>query len=328
MALRTNGPTGETQYWLDYSNVYGDSNGNTLRLYRNPAYIGTSTTGQHTPTNVQTGFIVLDSSRGGGVPITYDVSASSVFTRDNPQSVSSPIWGASSAGAVKNAQTFLNGVAVNGATRGYSGTTELLSFVTTNVVQAAFFGFYGGDGATGNLNRERLGEIILFESVLTNTARADIEAYLMAKWLGRPAKDTATSHHRPATVTGSARSPPQASGSFPSSTQRSPATSPSPIPPRLLGFDDDVGQHVVSPSLTTTAALTVPAAGTISVDFLARPTAGTYTLLSYGSASGTGFADWTLATSGDFRTDPVRLQETATALNIVVIPQGTMIRLF
>lgn len=323
----TNGPNGETQYWLDYSNVYGDSNGNTLRLYRNPAYIGTSTTGQHTPTNVQTGFIVLDSSRGGGVPITYDVSASSVFTRDNPQSVSSPIWGASSAGAVKNAQTFLNGVAVNGATRGYSGTTELLSFVTTNVVQAAFFGFYGGDGATGNLNRERLGEILLFDTALTNTVRADIEAYLMKKWLGKAREGygdfTAATVTGGGTVTASGiRQLPVLDAAFTGDVVLTDST---------LAFSvstNDVGQYVVSPSLAAPAALTVPAAGTVSVNFLARSAAGIYTLLSYGAASGTGFADWTLATSGDLPRGPVRLQETATALNIVVVPQGTMIRLF
>jgi len=63
----TNGPLGKTLYWIDYTNIYsGDLNGNTLRLYNNTAYIGTADTSHLTPTNVQSGFIVLDSSRGGG----------------------------------------------------------------------------------------------------------------------------------------------------------------------------------------------------------------------------------------------------------------------
>jgi hypothetical protein len=322
----TNGPMGETLHWLDYSNVYGDSNGNTLRLYRNPAYIGTATTGQHTPTNVQTGFIVLDSSRGGGVPITYDVSASSVFTRNNPQLVSSPIWGSASAGAVKNAQTFLDSVAVNGATRGYSGTTELLSFVTTNVVQAAFFGFYGGDGTSGNLNRERLGEIILFESALDDTTRAGIEAYLMKKWLGR-ARDGYS----------------DATGASVDGSGTVSATTPDRLPAFAETFSGSVsltadafaftvgtnalGQVTVTPPVTIPGALSVTAAGTLTVHFGVRPPAGTYTLLSYGSVAGQGFADWTLTTDGDKPAGPVLLKPTATALNILVAPQGTLIQM-
>jgi hypothetical protein len=322
----TNGPLGETQYWLDYTNSYsGDSNGNSLRLYRNPAYIGANNaTGAQTPTNVQTAFIVLDSSRGGGVPISYDIGGTQVFTRDNPQSASSPIWGSATAGAVKYGQTFLDGTAVNGATTGYRGTTELLSFVATNAVQAAFFGAYGGDGAIdGNKNRERLGEIILFDSALTNTVRADIEAYLMEKWLGK--LRAGYSDFTAATVTGNGTVI---------------AAKISQLPVLGAGFTGGIAltdasfaftvstnaarQYVVAPALTAPAALTVPAAGTISVNFLAKPMVGTYTLLNYGTA--TGFSNWSLTTSGDRPSGTVVLRATATALNIVVIPQGTLLR--
>jgi len=40
----TNGPWGETLYWIDYKNVYGETRGNTLRLNTNPDYIGTQNT--------------------------------------------------------------------------------------------------------------------------------------------------------------------------------------------------------------------------------------------------------------------------------------------
>lgn len=320
----TNGPMGETLHWLDYSNVYGDSNGNTLRLYRNPAYIGTATTGQHTPTNVQSAFIVLDSSRGGGVPITYDVSASSVFTRNNPQSVASPIWGSASASAVKYGQTFLDGVTVNGATAGYSGTTELLSFVTTNVVQAAFFGFYGGDGVSGNLNRERLGEIILFESALDDTTRAGIEAYLMKKWLGK-ARDGYS----------------DATGASVDGGGTVSATTPDRLPAFAETFSGSVsltadafaftvgtnalGQVAVTPPVTIPGTLSVAASGTLTVHFAVRPPPGTYPIITFGSIADQGFAGWTLATDGDKPTGPVLLKPTATALTLLVVPQGTLI---
>ena len=320
----TNNPLGETLYWLDYTNSYsGDVSGNTLRLYRNSAYIGlNNATGNQTPTNVQTAFIVLDSSRGGGVPITYNVDANQVFTRDNPLSTTSPIWGANTTNSVKNGQTFLDGVSVNGAARGYSGTTELLSFVATNVVQAAFFGWYGNETS----NRERLGEILLFETALTDSARAGVEAYLMRKWLGKAR--AGYSDVSGATLTGSGTVT---------------AAKISQLPVLGAGFTGDVAltdsafaftvstnaarQYVVAPSLIAPAALTVPAAGTISVTFLVKPAVGTYTLLSYGSADGTGFSGWTLSASGALPSGPVRLQAAPTALKVNVISQGSLIRI-
>jgi hypothetical protein len=311
-------------HWLDYTNYYGDSNGNTLRLYRNPAFIGTADTGNLAPTNVQTGFIVLDSSRGGGVPITRDVNATQVFTRSNPQSAASPIWGTGTAGAVTNGQTFLDGVSVNGAARGYSGTTELLSFVATNAVQTAFFGWYGGDGVpNGTRNRERLGEIILFETALSDGARADIEAYLMKKWLGklRAGYSDATL----CTLTGSGAvtaARPQllpALGGFTGSVALTGAA-----------FDytlttNAVGQYVVTPATAIPGALSVPATGTINLTFRVRPPAGIYPVITYGSVAGAGFTGWTLSTAGERPSGPVVLKPTATALNVQIVPQGTLL---
>ena len=321
----TNNPLGEKLYWLDYTNSYsGDTSGNTLRLYRNPAYIGTGTTGQHTPTNVQTGFIVLDSSRGGGVPITYDVSASQVFTRNNPQSVSSPIWGSASAGAVKYGQTFLDGVAVDGATRGYSGTTELLSLVTTNVVQAAFFGFYGGDGASGNLNRERLGEIILFESALSDGRRTDIEAYLMRKWLGKAR--SGYSDATAATVSGSGT----VTAAQPQQLPAFAETFTGAVALTATAFDytlttNAAGAFVMTPATAVPGALAVAATGTVAVHFAVRPPPGTYPIITFGSIAGQGFAGWTLTTDGDKPAGPVSLKSTGTALNLFVVSQGTLL---
>lgn len=322
----TNNPLGETLYWLDYTNIYsGDVAGNTLRIYRNPAYIGTGTTGYQTPTNVQTGFIVLDSSRGGGVPITYDVNASQVFLRSNPQSAASPIWGAGTTGAVTNGQTFLDGVSVNGAARGYSGTTELLSFVAINNVLAAFFGWYGGsDGANAPKNRERLGEIILFESALGDTPRANIEAYLMKKWLGKARAGYSDATIATVTGSGTVTAPkpqllPALDGGFTGSVALTGAA-----------FDytlttNAVGQYVVAPATAFPGALSVPATGTINLTFAVRPRAGTYPVITYGSITGAGFSGWSLTTAGERPSGPVVLKSTGTALNVQIVPQGTLL---
>jgi hypothetical protein len=321
----TNGPLGGTQYWIDYANLYGDLNGNTLRLNRNPANIGTAVFTGVTPTNVQSGFIVLDSSRGGGVPITYAVSADSVVTRNNPQLTSSPIWGSATTASLKSGATYLDGVSVNGAANGFSGTTELLSFVATNIFQAAYFGYYGGDGSPGGtLNRERLGEIILFDAALDNGTRANIEAYLMKKWLGkaRAGYGEVTS----AIVSGSG------------TVQ---AAKPSQLPTLAVGFTGTValsgtlfgytlttnatGTCVVAPATVVPGSLTVAPAGTITVDFAVKPPAGTYAVMTYSSITGGGLAGWTLVTTGKKPAGTVSLKATATALNLSVISQGTMI---
>jgi len=320
----TNGPWGTPLHWLDYTNYYGDSNGNTLRMYRNPAFIGTADTGNLTPTNVQTGFIVLDSSRGGGVPITRNVDANQVFTRSNPQSVASPIWGSSTASAVTNGQTFLDGVSVNGYARGYNGTPALLSFVATNAVQAAFFGYYGGgDPANGNKNRERLGEIILFETALSDGTRAGIEAYLMKKWLGkaRAGYSDATA----ATVAGSGT----VTAALPQQLPALSETFTGTVALSGTAFDftlttNAVGAHVVTPSISVPGSLAVAAAGTVYVHFTVKPPAGTYPLITCGATAGEGFANWALATDGDLPAGTVSLKETETALSLSVTSPGTL----
>jgi len=322
----TNGPLGGKQYWIDYANIYSnDVSGNTLRINRNPANIGTSVTTGVTPTNVQSGFIVLDSSRGGGVPITYNVYANEVVLRANPQSIASPIWGPGTTGSLTNGATYLDGVPVNGATRGYSGTAELLSFVATNRFQAAYFGYYGNDNVA-TPNRERLGEIILFESALDVGTRSDIEAYLMKKWLGRAR--TGYGDVTAASVSGSG------------TVQ---AAKPSQLPVLAEGFTGQVqlsgasfdytfttnaaGQHVLSPATAIPGVLTVSAAGTVNVHFSVRPPVGTYALVTYGAVTGSGFAGWTLNTTGSEPAGSVVLKPTATALNILVVSQGTVLQL-
>jgi hypothetical protein len=321
----TNGPWGTPLHWLDFQNIYpNDTRGNTLRMMRDRSRLGTEYTA-HTPTNVQTGFIVVDSSRGGGVPIADTVYANGIIRRDDPASAASPIWGNGTTNILRNGPTWLDGVPVNGATSGYGGTTELLSFMAGGVFTAAYFGWFGNDSAS-TPNRERLGEIILFETALDDAARAGVEAYLMKKWLGKGR--AGYSDLTAATIGGSG-------------TVR--AASPDRLPAFSPGFTGTValsaasfaftlstnaaGAVAVSPAVSVPGTLAVAPAGTVHVHFAVKPSAGTYTLMTYGTAANSGFANWTLATSGSTPPGTVLLIPAENALLLRVTSAGTLILL-
>jgi len=320
------GPLGTPLFWLDYQNFYpGDIYGNTLRMMRNPDYLGTGQT-QNVVTNVCTGFIVLDSSRGGGVPITYNVGANQVVWRDNPRSINSPIWSSGTTNIVRDAPTWLDGQPVNGATSGFTGKEELLSFRATGVFQAGYFGYYNLGESSTLQKPERLGEIILFESALDDATRADIEAYLMCKWLGKARDGYADFSAARVDGTGTVA-----------------ATTPDRLPTFADTFSGTVtlsadtfnftlgtnalGQATVTPSLAIPGTLGVADSGTVNLHFASRPPAGLYPLITCGSFADAGFAAWTLAVSGDAPAGHITLVQSADTLSVRIVSSGTLILL-
>ena len=320
------GPLGTPLFWLDYQDFYpNDTKGNTLRMARNPKQIGSGDTSS-VVTNVRTGFIVLDSSRGGGVPITYNVGANQVVWRDNPRSINSPIWSSGTTNIVRDAPTWLDGQPVNGATSGFTGKEELLSFAATDVFQAGYFGFYALGESPTDQNPERLGEIILFESELDDATRIDIEAYLMCKWLGK-ARDGYADF----------------SGARVDGTGTVAATTPDRLPTFADTFSGTValstdafdftigtnalGQAAVTPSLAIPGTLGVADSGTINLHFASRPPAGLYPLITCGSFADAGFAAWTLAVSGDAPAGSLTLTQSADTLSVRIVSSGTLILL-
>ena len=203
----------------------------------------------------------------------------------------------------------------------------MLSFVATNVVQAAFFGFYGGDGSpAGTMNRERLGEIMLFESAMSDSARADIEAYLMKKWLGKARAGysdmTAAIISGTGTVSASA---PSYLPSFDSGFNGAVALSGTSFDYTLA--TNAFGAYEISPATVLPGVLSVAATGTVNVHFEVRPPAGTYPLIICDAIAGDGFANWTLSITGEAPTGTVSLKANATALNLAVTSQGTLFML-
>ncbi len=131
-------------------------------------------------TNIQTGFMVMDASnfllgstynyhfhRGGG----------------NGANDSDPIWSTPYAAAsLKAGQTYVNGQQVNGETTGVPSDYSMIDFVTSGggVESNALANDRNIGGRTGG---QKIGEIILFNTVLGTLDRVKTEAYLAGKWL-------------------------------------------------------------------------------------------------------------------------------------------------
>ena len=193
--------------WLDFSNVYGfekksDSalaendvvQGNMLRFGKMPDNL------PQTPVTVETRtiFIVQDSSKGGGTPILTKTSGDKALLQQRYSSgdlslgaaalAAKPIWSGNSVTYFSDGATYLNGERVDGATQGFTGGPELLTGVAgpDKSFDVGCFGYYS---ATENQPYadlgEILGEVIAYDTALTDAQREDVEAYLMWKWLRR-----------------------------------------------------------------------------------------------------------------------------------------------
>lgn len=174
---------GPVRTWLDFGN-HLDVNGNTLR-YQTNYNDGTS----YSPIgNIREGFMVLDTSRGGGSPIGNEVNFAS--TRRNGEktpNVTHPIWSANW-GVFTNVTTRLDDLVVDGKSNGFHGRPEVLEFSFVADWDPAFFGYYKpGDGTSAG-NTEILGESVFYSKPLSAQDRNRVTAYLAYKWFGKVLK--------------------------------------------------------------------------------------------------------------------------------------------
>jgi hypothetical protein len=83
----------------------------------------------------------------------------------------------------------LNGRLVNGAIQGMDGGYQIMSLLTADSATASAFAadrFAGADAARmARTGGQRLGEVLVFNRVLSDSERRDVEAYLVRKWFGR-----------------------------------------------------------------------------------------------------------------------------------------------
>ncbi len=169
--------------WLNFTNIVsGDASGNTLRYqttYKDStdsASIGA----------VREGFMVLDTSRGGGTPIGTTVDMWVTRRANNGTNYVNAIWPRGD-GALGSVTTRLDNVVIDGRTAGFKGRPEVFSFATGTSWEPKFFGAYlDGEGTLSGIgNTEVIGESIFFSQPLSDVDRANVTMYLAYKWFGK-----------------------------------------------------------------------------------------------------------------------------------------------
>ncbi len=177
---------GEVRTWLNFSNVVaGDTSGNTLRYQTTYS----DSTASASIGAVREGFMVLDTTRGGGTPIGTEVGMSGTQRAHLGTNYADAVW-ATKNGALASVTTRLDNVVIDGLASGFKGCPEVLSFAFGTAWEPKFFGSYSaGEGTNSGIgNTEVIGESLFYSQPLTDAQRADVTAYLAYKWFGKVMK--------------------------------------------------------------------------------------------------------------------------------------------
>jgi hypothetical protein len=133
-------------------------------------------------TGIRTVFWVLGSQEGGGMPLgTKENADGSSFKRSPIGSASDPIWATES--LARYGVTRINGAIVDGLSTGFNGGYQLMSLVTDQGCTASAFATHKNEELYGG---QRLAEVIVYDRLLLDQERRDVEAYLADKWFGAP----------------------------------------------------------------------------------------------------------------------------------------------
>ena len=180
---------GPERAWLDF-NDYADSSqmGNCLRFiscpdlgdasFKDGAYSAVS------EMNVRTAFIVQDSARGGGSPLLSDVYGAA---SSGPKSRAGNVWTQTIypgdlPAVLVNGENRLNGNVVD-YTKGFLGGPEVFTVRATGTHNLPFIGCFTNT-ENGKKFGEIIGEVLLYNTALSDDQVKGIESYLMGKWIG------------------------------------------------------------------------------------------------------------------------------------------------
>ena len=287
--------TGPSMTWVDYNDLMAyrtgsaGYQGNVMRLVPTP----TSSTQQ--AYDVQTGFIVQDSSRGGGTPFACDIDSKGKKTVAIRQTnyPETQIYSANTMAALQNGGIWLDGQTRANAD-GFTGRPEVFAFEAkdTTIPLLCFGAYYNSEGdkdayfldsktVKGSWVGEVQGEILLYSTALSDEVRDGINAYLMGKWLGRlPAGYV---DPRAMTVTGSGSVDAPSAAMLPKFAADFAGT--------VAAADGDMAFTLADGALSGAfdfgnGTYEIPADSTVTVDFPTRRKLGKYVLLSAGSLTG------------------------------------------
>ena len=293
-APKTRGPSvhrsargfGPERAWIHFGMP---NNGDNLRFRTNPYQDPASAAntpgydGGAQSVPFKSAFIAMDSCLGGGSPLLADSIYGGKIRARTTGEYTEPIWLSLADYDVRNCDTRLNSVTVNGMTHGFTGGPEVFSFALSKDINAFCLGYFDVP------NREIEGELLLYSRELVGAERLLVEAYMMHKWCGM--LPTGYSDLREATVSGggtvvtTAAKSPRLDAGFAGTLQFS-DDAPAAIAMSINTADGTVCGAVVAPSATLSSS----AACTIDVTFDSRPRAGTYVLVDVASSD----VSWTV----------------------------------
>ena len=131
---------------------------------------------------IKTVFWVLGSQDGGGMPLgTRENADGSSFKRSSIDDASGAIW--DSGVPASYGVTRINGAIVDGETTGFNGGYQLMSLVVDQGCIASAFATHKNVELYGG---QRIAEVIVYDRLLLDQERRDVEAYLARKWFGAP----------------------------------------------------------------------------------------------------------------------------------------------
>ena len=323
--------------WLDFRKGSSGStevsypNGARPRLKRRPNITGTSIA----PMSVRTVIMAQDSSAGGGTPLStaVDTGDSALGRRISSSGDSytasdhtAPIIPSSADAAYKTAAVYLDGVAVDAATRGFNGRKEVFSSVYGTDLALGVFGDYQRNtytNALGEMQGEIIGEMLMFSRELEDSERNLVEAYLMRKWCGTvlPGYGDFTG----ATITGAGTVNVPSAAATPKFDSGFTGT---------VAFTNETLSFTIDASVSPTAAVnaivaangtvSLPAAVTIEAAIVPPAVAGSYTLISAGALPAS--LDLSLSMdAGSSGKKAFALRRTASAIVLDILPKGMIV---
>jgi len=276
--------TGPSRKWLVFKEAYSDRLNNTIRSKKVGDGALAAATGFHP---VKQAFFVTDTSAGGGSVVSDTVNFDGkIKHRVANAPVATPVW--ASGNSIDITHTWLDTNEIDGATTGYSGRPEVLSFTTATGFSPTYIAWYQGG------NAEILGEFIFYTEPLADADRVKVQEYLMYKWFGD--LNGKYADYSGATVTGA--------GTVKSPTLRN-------LPNFAAGFtgtvaggsqlsftvDSSINASAATDAIALGQAFTLDDGATLTVVLGSRPAPGNYTLLTAPSISGSAI----LQEAGDVR---------------------------
>ena len=309
--------------WLDFRARYeGDTSGKVLRFATDHSKIKTADDAM-TPLQMRAVFVALDTSRGGGMPISDSLFSNDLIRRRAPaHDASAKIWATDSTPRVRDGSLRLDGDSRDPKTSGFTGRREVMSVFTSSSYDPLPFRCVGAlqNEPNDEPNDELIGEMLVFAAIPDEAVASKIEAYLMAKWCGR-ARTGFASYGR-ATLKGEG-----------SVTARSPSALP-----RLgttfggnVSLTDEVIDVAIDPldaqpALAAPALLTLPTNCRFRVSFSSRPRAGRYPLFTAAALAGAGPRDWRLESCSGVDADRVGgLVVSETSIEIEIKARGLVL---